>query len=120
MKPISSNPRLSFIDTLADCLWLRETHLKQSNLPPGYVLPNYQSALIRGNEDCPEMITLYASPAPLITDNSLAALVYDRENDGYKPRVSRSEYQAEQDREREQLAAMERSVSHSSGADQGD
>lgn len=76
MKTIpTATGRLTYLDTVADCQWLRETALKRENLPFGYVIPAFQSAIINGNEDCPTRITLYTQQAPLVTDSSIADLV---------------------------------------------
>ena len=58
-----------FLNTPADCAWLRETALR------GHTLPAFQSFTIRGNEDCPECVTLYASIDPLYSEMPAAQFV---------------------------------------------
>lgn len=52
-------PQGTFLDKPEDIQWLRETHLK--NVPN---LPAFKSAIIVGNEDCPERIVCYKFKSP--------------------------------------------------------
>ena len=54
----------SFIQGEEDCQWLAE------KLPAD--CPTFNSALIRGNEDSPEFVTVWAQLDPLETDEPLA------------------------------------------------
>lgn len=52
-----------FLNDKEDCKWLRETALR------GYEdIPAFQSFVIEGHEDCPLVITLYASFDPLVDE----------------------------------------------------
>ncbi len=65
--------RQTFLDTEVDMKWLFDTHLKPANridMPTGYV---FASALLYGNEDCPQLIDLWVSREPLVTDTALRA-----------------------------------------------
>ncbi len=56
--------RETLINTLDDMQWLRDVHLRR--------LPSkYKSAVILGNEDCPDEIQVYARRDPKITDKPL-------------------------------------------------
>ena len=49
-----------FLNSSEDCAWLREVHL-----PPA---PDFQSFLMWGNEDCPQMVKLYKGKDPNFKD----------------------------------------------------
>ena len=49
--------RETFISGAEDMQWLRDVHLKR-------LLPRFKSAIIVGNEDCPDEIKVYASADP--------------------------------------------------------
>jgi len=53
----------AFLNAPEDMDWLFEVHL-----PYRRDHDQWQSAVIHGNEDCPERIELYASADPLYTD----------------------------------------------------
>ena len=44
---------MTFLESAEDLEWLRDTHLK------GCVVPEFAVAVLEGNEDWPERITLY-------------------------------------------------------------
>ena len=52
------------INTAVDMEWLRDVHLKGLG-------SEYQSAIINGNEDCPDTIEVYLNRAPLYTDEPI-------------------------------------------------
>ena len=66
-----------FLDTAEDCDWLREIHLTARNLNNANPIPDFKSACIMGNEDCPQKIILYASASPLINDPFAEAFLMD-------------------------------------------
>jgi hypothetical protein len=74
--------REQLIDTPEDCDWLQETHLKGTSDGHGERFA-FASAVIRGNEDCPQEIELYVSSAPRMTDGCVR-LVYDAATDTYR------------------------------------
>lgn len=55
---------VAFINSLDDMDWLFQVHLHSMGLNRRY----YQSAIIFGNEDCPEGIHLYQQAAPSVKD----------------------------------------------------
>ena len=59
-------PRQIFLNTSDDIDWLKSVHLKGIDLPVQY--QEFKSAVLYGNEDCPESVDLYVSADPLITD----------------------------------------------------
>jgi hypothetical protein len=61
---LGSNPGYSFLNTPEDMQWLREVHLPQ--LPP-----EYQSAILYGNEDSPDRVEVYMASDPRIGDPNL-------------------------------------------------
>jgi hypothetical protein len=54
-----------YLNSPEDCQWLRETHLKDSNLNNGPV-PEFKSFCLFGNEDCPTAILIYKNEHPTI------------------------------------------------------
>jgi len=60
-----------FCNTVLDCNWLRETHLR------GHFAPAFRSFVLKGNEDCPMVLELYGRKNATIHDNPVA--VYRRE-----------------------------------------
>lgn len=52
------------INSADDMNWLRDEHLHRLPL-------KFKSALIRGNEDCPDEIHVYARRDPKVTDKPL-------------------------------------------------
>jgi hypothetical protein len=68
MRYITSG-RFQVLDTPEDIQWLRETHgdIRMS--------PEVQSAILYGNEDCPDLVELFASPFPSVTDSPVGFLV---------------------------------------------
>ena len=62
--------KTELLDSKDDLRWLRETHLA----PYADRIPAFNAAVIDGNEDCPNKITLYAQPEPLTTDKPVAVL----------------------------------------------
>lgn len=63
-----------FLDTPGDCQWLRETHLKHVA-----DLPDFGSAEVWGNEDCPDRVNLYSLQSPSIHDAPIRSFTYDTE-----------------------------------------
>src|SRR5512146_246266 len=59
----------TFLDSVDDLQWLKETHLK--NAGP---LPSFVCAILEGSEDCPDRISLYA-----VNDYRCAPWTYVRE-----------------------------------------
>ena len=55
-----------FINSPLDMKWLRDVHL--SRVVDGEPLPQYESAVIVGNEDAPDEIRCYMSSDPLYLD----------------------------------------------------
>lgn len=55
----------SLRNTPDDCKWLRETHLRGSNL-------EFRSFYIAGNVDFPDMLTIYGSTKPTSFDEPIA------------------------------------------------
>lgn len=68
----------TMIDTPEDVQWLRETHLKNYHGPA----VNFASAVLEGNEDCPQAIELYVCALPFVTDGCMR-LVYESVSDTY-------------------------------------
>jgi hypothetical protein len=60
-----------------DIQWLKDTHLK------GVETPEFKSAVIVGNEDCPNTIRLYTSENPLVTDEPVAVYYLVSGDEGY-------------------------------------
>jgi len=54
----------TFINSVDDMSWLFDTHLKENK----EFYPEYNSAILYGNEDCPEKIELYKKKNPLVGD----------------------------------------------------
>ena len=50
------------------CLWLRETALR------GYDVPEFQSFVLNGNEDCPLRVALYRDADPEYDDEPVMRL----------------------------------------------
>lgn len=59
----------AFLETPADCDWLRETHLKGVPLPSDW--QGFQSAILQGNEYAPHAVDLYRDAAPRFDDDYL-------------------------------------------------
>ena len=78
MSTNKTTPRVlcALLQTSEDRRWLVETALKADNLPEGYKLPAFRSAIIEGNEDCPTKVWLYAEREPAVYDAECAVLVY--------------------------------------------
>lgn len=53
---------MTFLNSPEDMKWLKDVHLP--SLDPS----RHKSAILHGNEDCPERIDVYVSPDPLHTD----------------------------------------------------
>lgn len=64
-----------FLHHIDDMQWLRDVHLRA--LPPsaGKSLLECRSAVVVGNEDCPDKIELYWSRSPLAYEMPAAVLV---------------------------------------------
>lgn len=62
---------LVLLNSKADLKWLRDVHLKESTTGK---LPRYRSAILYGNEDCPEKIAIYANKQISISDSPLRVL----------------------------------------------
>jgi hypothetical protein len=71
----------TFINSTEDMLWLRETHLK---LAVNCECNHFKSAIIYGNEDCPQMIDLYLETEPVVCDLPFR-LLYNGDTDQYTP-----------------------------------
>lgn len=61
--------RNAFLNSLDDCNWLRETHLRGVQLPEKYT--GFTFALLQGSEDSPEAVNLYVGPNPTYKDDYL-------------------------------------------------
>lgn len=70
----------TFINTPADMAWLFSTHLRAMPPCPGKALTECRSAIVTGNEDCPDEIELHWAYNPLAYDMPAAHFV--RNNDG--------------------------------------
>ncbi len=57
----------TFLSAPVDMKWLFDTHLKSKQ----ELRKEYKSAMIYGNEDCPERVELYKKKNPLVTDTPL-------------------------------------------------
>lgn len=73
-KGLAVNYPTRFYTGPDDCTWIRETALK------GIVLPDFQSFELRGNEDCPTVVSLHLQSMPTYTDRPIA--VYVLQDDG--------------------------------------
>lgn len=51
----------TYLNTPADMKWLNDVHLKLAEFP-------YKAAVLHGNEDCPQMIDVFGSQNPEMTD----------------------------------------------------
>lgn len=71
----------TFINSPEDMQWLRETHLACA---PQFETAHFKSAVIHGNEDCPEMIDLYLSNEPVVCDRPFR-LMLDNDSGNYLP-----------------------------------
>lgn len=56
--------KLTFLNEPEDIRWARDTVLRGVA-----VVPMFQSALLKGNEDCPAVVELYARKHPTIHDD---------------------------------------------------
>lgn len=61
-----------FLNSSEDMSWLREVHLPNLS-------EKYQSAVIYGNEDCPERIDAYTEAEPICSEEPLIHLLLDGE-----------------------------------------
>ena len=59
--------RNHWLDSAEDVQWLRDTHLRNIELPAEF--QNFKSAIIQGNEDCPHAVNLYNSVAATLSDD---------------------------------------------------
>jgi hypothetical protein len=73
---MNANFRQTFLNTPADCKWVRETHLKPSNLNNG-PLPEFNSFCLFGNEDCPNQILAYFHAHPMVNDKGVRFMLMD-------------------------------------------
>jgi hypothetical protein len=71
-------PQLHFMNEPEDCRWLRETHLAGCA-----DVPEFQSFLLHGNEDCPDKLELYALREPHYRTKPVAAYQLNQ-NLGYE------------------------------------
>jgi hypothetical protein len=70
--------RMEFCNSPEDVTWLLETHLA------GYKdVPEFGSFVYVGNEDSPEVLTLYESNDPHYQDKPVARYVLDMDKDIY-------------------------------------
>ena len=68
----------TFINATEDMRWLLQTHLKEhANAPAVW---KAKSAMLHGNEDCPQKIELYAKAEPRYDSKPSAAFVLDAEH----------------------------------------
>jgi hypothetical protein len=54
--------RISFHNDADDCQWLKDTHLRFIDHKP------FESFVLHGNEDAPDIVDLYGPREPLATD----------------------------------------------------
>lgn len=59
--------RSAFIETADDIEWLKTTCLKGAVLPTKYL--HFKFAIIQGNEDSPDAVSLYLSDSPNYDDD---------------------------------------------------
>lgn len=59
--------RNQWLDSAEDIQWLKDTCLKDVELPAEY--RQFQSAVLQGNEDCPYAVNLYNSKAATLLDD---------------------------------------------------
>ena len=69
--------REMLLNTKEDLDWLQDVHFKDR------VLPDFASAVLIGNEDCPEAIKLYKDKEPLITDRPAVYSLMESEDQGF-------------------------------------
>jgi hypothetical protein len=62
-------PRGEMLSDVEDMDWLREAHLRPLGL-------RAKSAVVEGNMDSPDRITLYAHTNPFMTDKPLAIITF--------------------------------------------
>lgn len=62
--------RTQLLSARSDLDWLHSVHLNGIPLPP------FQSFLVHGSEDCPDLIILYADAEPLYTDDPVATIYF--------------------------------------------
>ena len=70
----AAQPATEFFSEPEDCDWLRSTHLVNLSL-----VPPFQSFILEGNSDCPDVIVLYDDPNPFMND---PCTTYARQEDG--------------------------------------
>jgi len=75
----------TFLNTLEDCRWLRETHLADKNLNNANPMPDFKSACLFGNEDCPQEILIYRDKHPTVTDKPAKAMLCDNGRYSFAP-----------------------------------
>lgn len=63
-KELGNTMRTQFLSEPDDIQWLRDVHLPKD-------VPPFKSAIIVGNEDCPERIELYADANPHFQDKPI-------------------------------------------------
>jgi len=63
-----------FLNSPADCEWMRGTHLKAGKPP------QFASFVVAGNEDSPARVDLYASQRPEYNERPVA--VYEQNDEG--------------------------------------
>jgi hypothetical protein len=59
--------RVAFIETADDIQWMKDTCLKGVTLPTNY--KDFKFAILEGNEDCPDAVSLYLSDSPNYDDD---------------------------------------------------
>lgn len=75
----------TFLDTPADCQWLRETHLAPKRLfAPEEPVPGFDSCVLHGHETGPDKMELYSLASPTIHDTPVAVYQWDSESDLYR------------------------------------
>lgn len=63
--------KLQLLNDNEDLAWLLDTHLKDVG-----DTPVFRSAIVFGNEDCPQEIALYSSHMPLVSEFPIARYLY--------------------------------------------
>ena len=73
-----------FLDQPSDCQWLRETHLKQSNLLEPGQLPAFRSFILYGDESGPDVLECHRYRCPKVTDKPCFRAIYQPDESKYK------------------------------------
>ena len=73
--------KMLLLQSIEDMLWLSNTHICTGLKP--------KSAVLWGNEDCPERVELYAQRNPEISDMPIAVYIAD-DNGNLQPESTRN------------------------------